>query len=262
MEVKLLLALAAGLMYWVAWQAIFYDFMEGFLWMPMVHAVVFGLIIGNFQEALLMGAAISAIYVSIVNTGGSVPADCPAAGCIAIPIALMSGMGIAEAVTLAVSVGILGNLIQPIVFNINGMFVHMADRYAAEGDLKKLNRLNYLAMIPCFLLRFPIAFGIVYFGADTIDSMMAILPVWLTNGMNVAGGILPALGIAATLLVINKKQYIPFFLIGYFLVVVFQISILAVAIFGICTVVLYMILAGEEEKELTIAISGGDDDDE
>ena len=109
-------------------------------------------------------------------------------------------------------------------------------------------------------MRFPIAFGIVYFGVGVVDSVMAVLPLWLINGLNVAGGVLPGLGIAATLLVINKKQYIPVFLIGYFMVIIFNVSIVAAAILGICAVVLFTVLSIEEES-LLLSKNGDDNDD-
>lgn len=260
MEMKLILSIVAALLYWIAWQSIFYDFMEGFTWMPMVHGVIFGLITGHLSEGLLLGASISALYVSLVNAGGTVPSDCPAAGTIAIPIALMSNMNVGEAITVAITVSVIGNLIQPIQFNINGIFVHMADKYASQGNLIALKRINWLAFIPTFLLRFPIAFAIVYFGTPIIDSIMAIIPEWLSNGLSVAGGVLPALGIAVTLFVINRNKYIPIFLIGYFLVVIFNVSTVMAAIFGISFIALYTVLSLEDEK-LNLIVNGDDDDD-
>ena len=259
MEYRLIFALVGSLLYWLAWQAIFYDFMEAFTWLPMVHAAIFGAITGRFTEALILGATISALYVSLVNTGGNVPADEPAAGAIAIPIALMSNMDLGSAITLAVTLSVAGNFFGPITFSINQIFVRLADRYAEEGNLKKLKNINFLAMIPVFLMRFTYAFVAIYFGSELVNGVIAKMPEQLANGLNVAGGVLPALGIAATMLVINKTEYIPVFVIGYFMVVVLNISVLVVAIFGICAVLLYLALSAENDKAL---LNAGEDDDE
>lgn len=260
MESKLILAIVAGLMYWWGHQMVLYAWIDRFSWYPMIHAFVFGLITGRMQECMIIGSAISILYVSLVAAGGNLPADSTAAGTIAIPIALMNNYDVATAVTLAATVAILGNLILPVQFNLMNIVTHQADKHASNGDFKKLYQTNFLAWIIVFLLRFPAAFAIVYFGADLIDVIMNLLPAWALNGLSVAGGVLPALGIAATLFIINKPQYIPIFLIGYFFVEIFNISLIGAAIFGIGGVVLYTVLSLEAQKEA--AVAADDDDDE
>lgn len=261
MSMELILAIVAGLLYWYGSQQIFYCFLEGFSWLPLMHAVVFGAITGQMTEALIIGASISALYISLVAAGGNTPADCTAAGTIAIPLALLSNLDVATATALAVSVAVIGNLLQPIQYNISGMFAHMADKYALKGDYKGIFRTNFLCCIPVFLIRFPVAFSAVWFGSSFVDKMMNAMPEWLSNGLVVSGGILPALGIAVTLRIVDKEQYIPLFIMGYFFVVIFNISVLAAAIFGICGIVLYTVLALENDKEAAVANVVDDDDD-
>lgn len=67
----------------------------------------FGAITGQMTQAIIIGATISALYVSVVPAGNNTPADSCAAGAIAIPIALMSHMDVAAASALAVSVAII-----------------------------------------------------------------------------------------------------------------------------------------------------------
>lgn len=258
MESKLILAIVAGVMYWWGHQMVAYAWIDRFSWYPMIHAFVFGLLTGRMEECMIIGSAIAILYVSLVAAGGNMPADSTAAGTIAIPIALMNNYDVATAVALAATVAVLGNLLLPIQFNLMNIISHKADKHAALGDVKGVYRTNFLAWIIVFILRFPVAFATVYFGAEVIDVVMNLLPAWALNGLTVAGGILPALGIAATLFVINKPQYITIFLIGYFLVEIFGISLIGAAIFGIGGVVLYTVLSIEAQKESAAAA----DDDE
>ena len=260
--VKLALSIAAGILYFYGQQQIFYCFLEAFSWMPLMHAVVFGIITGQMTQSLIFGAAISTLYISLVAAGGNTPSDCTAAGTIAIPIALLNNLDVVTAVALAVSVAVIGNLLQPIQYTVNGAIAHLADRYAAKGDYKGIFRSNFVAMIPGFLIRFPVAFAAVYFGADVIDKVIAVMPVWLSHGLEVAGGILPALGIAVTLVIINKKQYLPLFIIGYFFVVIFGVSVLTASVFGIAAIALYTVLSFENEKERAVVAAYVDDEDD
>lgn len=259
MEVKIMLAITAGIIYWLGSVMIGYNMMEGFTWFPLMHAVVYGLITGRMTDAVIIGAAISTLYISTVAAGANTPADSTAAGCITIPIALMSDLNVQTAVSLAVTVGVIGNLLQPIQYNVLGICAHIGDKCAAKGDLNGIIRTNYLALAIVFVLRFPIAFAAVFFGASVIDSVIAVIPVWLSHGLEVAGGVLPALGIAMTLRVINKERYLPLFLVGYFLVVIFNISVLTAAVLSISVIAFVLLVKDENEKEK--ALENDEDDD-
>ena len=79
--------------------------------------------------------------------------------------------------------------------------------------------------------------------------------VWLdtegkpTEGFSVAGGLLPALGFALTLFVIGKKQLMPLFFVGYFLVIVSKITVFEAAIFGVCVILLVMTFSNKKAEE-------------
>lgn len=249
MDQKIILAIVAGIIYWLGSVMIGYNMMEGFTWFPLLHGFIYGLITGEMTQCIILGATLSTLYISTVAAGANTPADSTAAGCITIPIAVMSNLDVQTALPLAVAVGIIGNLIQPFQYNILGVCAHIADKCAAKGDLKGIDNTNWLALAIVFVLRFPIAFAAVYYGADVITQVESILPEWVLNGLSAAGGILPALGIAMTLMVINKSQYLPLFFIGYFAVVIFGISVLTTAIFAICVILFILALKKEAEKE-------------
>lgn len=246
---KLLLALIAGLLYSYGHSWLFYCFCEGFSWLPLMHGIVYGLITGDLTTGIIIGASISTLYISLVAAGGNTPADAVAAGAIAIPIALMAKMDVASAVALGMTVAIIGNFLQPIQYNINSIWVHRADRYAEEGNTKGIRRQVVWCVLSNAALRFPIAFCTVYFGTSVVDTVMNALPTWITHGLETAGGMLPALGIAMTLHIINKEKYFPFFILGYFLVVLSGLSILSAAVIGISAAVIITVVKAEMKEE-------------
>lgn len=245
----LLLAIIAGLLYSYGHSWLFYCFCEGFSWLPLMHGIVYGAITGDLTNGIIIGASISTIYISLVAAGGNTPADAVAAGSIAIPIALMSHMDATSAVALGMTVAIIGNFLQPIQYNVNSIWVHNADRYAEQGNTRGIRRQVVWCVLSNALLRFPVAFCTVYFGTSVVDTIMNTLPTWTIHGLEVAGGILPALGIAMTLHIINKEKYFPFFILGYFLVVLSGMSILTAAIIGVSAAALILILKSEIQEE-------------
>ena len=97
------------------------------------------------------------------------------------------------------------------------------------------------------LLRFPPVFILIYFGTDLVQKILNVLPGWFTNGLSVAGGVLPALGFAITIFVVGKSMLIPFFILGFFFIQYFQISTIGAAIFGICMALLIICFRREKE---------------
>ena len=208
----------------------------------------FGLIMGDLSTALIIGAGIEMMYVGLVTNGGNIPADECLAGVVAIPIALASGMDAKSAIVLALPFGLLGVLMDQIKRFINGYFANLADKYAEQGNDKGIERCAVLyPMAAGLLLRFPPVFILIYFGTDMVQKILNVLPEWFTNGLSVAGGVLPALGFAITIFVVGKSMLIPFFILGFFFIQYFQISTIGAAIFGICMALL--IIGFRREKE-------------
>ena len=54
---------------------------------------------------------------------------------------------------------------------------------------------------------------------------------------------------ALTLFVIGKKQLMPLFFVGYFLVIVSKITVFEAAIFGVCVILLVMTFSNKKAEE-------------
>ena len=87
-----------------------------------------------------------------------------------------------------------------------------------------------LRIIPTFLA--------LLFGVDAVSAFLDAIPAWATNGLSVAGGLLPALGFAVTIMVIGKKNLIPYFIIGFALVAYSGMNTIGIAVFAICIALL------------------------
>ena len=238
-----------GIYYWIMKTDVGYAFTHA-LRQPLVAALWIGLIMGDVKQAIIIGAAVQILYIGLVAAGSNLPADDCLAGLIAIPIALSAGMTSAQSITLAVPVGVLGVFLDQIRKTVNVVFVHMGDKYAEDGNAKGIVICNVvLPTILSFFMRFPVPFLANMYGADAVQNFMNSVPTWLTEGFSVAGGLLPALGFALTLFVIGKKQLMPLFFVGYFLVIVSKITVFEAAIFGVCVILLVMTFSNKKAEE-------------
>ncbi|MBP3039032.1 PTS sugar transporter subunit IIC [Bacillaceae bacterium Marseille-Q3522] len=238
-----------GILYWIATNRIWYGF-SMLIRQPLSLAVFIGFIFGDMTTALITGATLQMMYLGTIAPGGNIPADEALAACVAIPIAIQANVSPEMAVTIAVPVGILGVLLDNLRRTINIGFVHLADKYAEDANIKGIRRAAFLyPLLLIFPIRFIPAFVANVFGVDAVQAFMKAVPEWVTHGLSVAGGILPALGFALTMVVIGKKNFIPFFIIGFFIVAYSGISIVGVAIFGLCIAFIFNMIVPATSKQ-------------
>ena len=83
-----------------------------------------------------------------------------------------------------------------------------------------------------------------------VKPVLNAIPEWLMHGLEVAGGVLPAVGFAMIIYMIGKAKYIPLFLIGFYLVKISNINTLVAGVFAVCIVVTAIVLKREVKEEL------------
>lgn len=230
---------------------------EGFIYTvpknsPMFIGLLIGLVLGDVKQAIIIGAAIQAIYLGFIAPGGNIPADTRIAAFIAIPIALINNLEPTLAVSLAVPAGLLGVLMHSIRRTLNGTFVHMADKYAEEADIKGIKRAAYLypGLLVALIYFVPMTLA-MYYGPTVVNVILESIPEWFIHGLSVAGGILPALGFAITITVIGKKEIIPYFIIGFLLTkIATNVNTITLSIFGLFFAYLHVLFnKGDSSSE-------------
>jgi len=244
----LLLAVLMGFYYWFSRLRFGYTF-SSMLLQPVVIGVFVGLLTGNMTLSMQIGAGLQLVYLGVTSTpGGNVPSDPALAGCIAIPLGVLSNMSPEIAIALAIPFGVLGVFVDQLRRSTNAIWVHMADKYAEQANTKGILRAAFIyPAIAGFIIRFPIVFAIVYYGVDAVEKLIAVIPEWLMHSFEIMGGILPALGFAITLSVIGKKNLIPFFIIGFFATMYLSLDTMAVAIFATCVALLLNLFKLKDE---------------
>ena len=104
-----IMAVAMGLMYWIARGMIGGYFAFFFIASPIVVGVVAGLIYGDLTKGLIIGGGIAAAFAGIIAPGGNLPTDSALAATTVIPIALATGLT-AEQATHRIGLIIVGLL--------------------------------------------------------------------------------------------------------------------------------------------------------
>ena len=198
---------------------------------PLVSGMVIGIIMGDVQTGIIMGAAIQMLYIGLVTPGGAMPADVNFASWIGIPLAMAAGAGTEFALALAVPLSTLGVFAVYGLCAINLFFVHKQDAYIESGELDKAARIPIVGQITNIVLRFIPILVINYFGADLVTKLVEIMPLWLTDILQIFANMLPLVGFMLLMRTLVKKDLdLIYFVLGFILVSVANIGMIPIVI--------------------------------
>ena len=199
---------------WIVGQGGFFG-----LYRPLVAGLIVGIIFGDPLKGAQIGASINLLYLGFISAGGSIPADPSVAGWVGTALALAGGLDTATAITLGAAVGLLGTIVFFSRMSVDATFAHLADAAAERGDITGVARANWLwPQIFLFVISFFPATIAVYAGAPVVASAITTLQTdapWVLRGFQIAGGLIPAIGIALNMRFIFRGSGIPFYFVGY-----------------------------------------------
>ncbi|WP_294562828.1 PTS sugar transporter subunit IIC [uncultured Traorella sp.] len=241
-------AVLSGIIYFLATQRLGYG-LTNLMGQPVTLGFILGALLGDPINGLIIGGSINLIYLGVVFTGGNAPSDSALATCIAVPVALQLGLDADTAVTVAVPFGILGAFVDQIRRTSNLIWLHKADKFAELGDEQGIYRCAMLyPTIVAFFIRFIPVFCFNLFGADAVQAILNYLPDFVTTGLSVAGGILPAIGFAIIIMSIGRKELLPYYFMGFFAIKYLGVGTMACAVFGLC-IAMVIYFAGNKKGE-------------
>lgn len=217
---------------------------------PMMTGLIVGIVFNDISNAMIITAAIQLIYMGVFSPGGQMPSEPAIATAVAVPVALLGDMQPAAAVAVAVPVGLLGSYLYQLRFFLNTMIMKLTERYADEANSLGLTLSIIILPIICSVALFlPFMFVALYFGAPIIaDIIKSNAGGLVFHVLNVIGGGLAAVGIALTIYVIGKKNYIIFFLLAYFMAVIakpLNITMVTYAIVGAIVAFIFVLAKNE-----------------
>lgn len=205
------------------------------IWRPVIAGTVTGLILGDPLTGLIIGSLLEFTFAGLFTIGGGTVPEAATGAIAATTLAIALGLRPEAAVPIAIPVAALTMNIEILVRSGDAFFVHLADRYAEEGRFDALALANIIGAVPWALSRaIPIAVfaGLVGLSAETLRAMVASVPSWFWTAMSVAGGLMPALGMAILMRMMLKRETIPFFILGFALAAYLNLSLLAIALIG------------------------------
>lgn len=210
---------------------------------PLIVGTMVGLVLGDLEKGLMVGAAIELISLGVVNIGAAAPPDMTLGAIIATAFAILSDTNAETALTIAIPIAILGQLLGILVRTGLAGMTHRADRLINDGKFKQVQHIHIIwGMVLFSVMYFIPVFLAVYFGTDLVKSIVDMIPDWITNGLKLASKLLPAYGFALLLQTMLSKKMIPFLFLGFLITAYSGLGITGVALFScIVAFVMYQI---------------------
>jgi mannose PTS system EIIC component len=217
-----------------------------------------GLIMGNVPLGLAVGATLQLMILGVGTYGGASIPDFMTGAIIGTAFGVISGKGLEFAIGLAVPIGLFLVQLDVLARFTNTYFQHKADKYAEEVNTDAIERMNILGVLPWGLSRaIPVCIALI-FGSQIVQGLLTIFPNWLMGGLKVAGGILPALGIAILLKYLPVKKLFAYILIGFILAAYLKVSMVGVALAGLALAfIVYQ--RNESAQNVTVGGMGADE---
>lgn len=200
---------------------------------PLITGMLTGLVLGDMTQGIMIGATLQLIFMGINGVGAAVPPDQTIGTLIATAFAILTGQGAEIALTLAIPVAVAAQALDIFGRTFTTVFIHMADKFAQNGEYRKLEMAHYAGLLVHFVRVSIIVFPAIYFGVDAVQEFIGMIPESVLRGFEVSGGMLPAVGFGMLLTMLNIPYLFPFYFIGFALATFGGFSTIGVTILAV-----------------------------
>ena len=208
---------------------------------PIVLGPLVGLVLGDLQAGITIGATLELFFLGAVSVGAYIPPNVIVGGVLGTAFAISTGQGTEAAITLAMPIALIAQAVDNVMFSlVRPLLAQMADRYAAKGNAKAV-----CAIHMCI-------------GSSQMEAFLNLIPAVVTDGLSIATGLLPALGFAMLARMIMNKNVVPYFFLGFVLSAYFGVPMVGIAIIGL--IIIFTSIGFKPQTQAIDTVEVDDDD--
>lgn len=213
---------------------------------PVIACTLIGLVTGQLIPCLILGGTLQMIALGWANIGAAVAPDAALAAVASAIILVLGGKGqagVGSAIAIAVPLAVAGLLLTILVRTIATGIVHIMDKAAEEGNFRKIDMWQYIAIcLQGLRIAIPAAM-ILAIGAGPVKALLDAMPTWLTDGLSIGGGMVVAVGYAMVINMMASREVWPFFALGFVLAAISDITLIGLGAIGISLALMYLALS-------------------
>ncbi len=218
---------------------------SGLINRPLFLCMLVGLVLGDIETGVKVGATLELMWLGVMVIGASNPADMTSGSVIGCAYVITSGSDIASAVALAVPVSMLMQMVWNFLMSVPGpLMSQKADEYALACNNRGIDLMHYgFVAMQAIILAAMCAVGF-YLGSGVIQNVVDAVPAFVTNGLDYAMGIMPAIGFAMLARMIIDKKTACFLFLGFLLVAYGNMNLVGVAAVGVILAAILVLNVG------------------
>ncbi|HBJ9757177.1 TPA: PTS mannose/fructose/sorbose transporter subunit IIC [Listeria monocytogenes] len=213
---------------------------------PLIACTLIGLVTGNLTACIILGGTLQMIALGWANIGAAAAPDAALASVASAIILVLGGQGVAgipSAIAIAIPLAVAGLFLTMIVRTLAVPIVHLMDRAAEKGNIRSVEWLHISAIcMQGIRIAIPAA-ALLFIPADSVQSFLEAMPAWLTDGMAIGGGMVVAVGYALVINMMATKEVWPFFVIGFVVAAISQLTLIAIGALGVALALIYLNLS-------------------
>ena len=233
-------------------------------WFSVIVGMIAGLIMGDMNTSLVIGGTFHLMSLGVAALGGASAPNYGLATIVGTFIAVRTGTGIDAAIAVGLPVGLLAIQLEVVVRIINNFVAHKMQEQNNAGQWDKMNRTAWLGPLICSMQTILPTLIVICFDTTVVNFVLDFIPAWVTNGLSVAAGMLPVVGVGMLMRYMPVKKFLPMILIGFVLSAYLGVPVLGIAIVGFAAAFWYF-TTELNKTTVTAAVSAddmGDDFDE
>ncbi|MCD8369577.1 MAG: PTS mannose/fructose/sorbose transporter subunit IIC [Clostridiales bacterium] len=213
---------------------------------PLVACTLIGLVTGNLEAGIILGGSLQMIALGWANIGAAVAPDAALASVASALILVKGGQGtagVATAIAVAIPLAVAGLFLTMIVRTLSVACVHRMDAAAENGNFAVVEAWHIIAIIMQGLRIMLPAAALLFVPTETVAGLLNSMPAWLTDGMSIGGGMVVAVGYALVINMMATAEVWPFFIIGFCLAAVSDLTLIALGAIAVAIALIYLKLS-------------------
>lgn len=232
---------------------------------PVTIGLVMGLIMGDVTTALVIAGTLQLMSLGVAGIGGSSVPEYGLATIVSVYLAISTHANTGTAIAVGLPVGMLTLQLDVIAKIINNFFAHLSQKYLHEKKFRKME-ISFYCSVGVWMLKYIIpVLLVVVFGTPLVKAILNVIPTWFTNGLTIAGGMLPVVGVGMLMYYMPVKKYFTYLIVGFVFSAYLKLPVLGVALLGAAAALAIYRINSQKDADKAVAVTGaeqGDDYDE
>ncbi|MGP1959884.1 MAG: PTS mannose/fructose/sorbose transporter subunit IIC [Arsenophonus sp. NC-TX2-MAG3] len=208
---------------------------------PLIACTLIGLVLGDIKTGIIVGGTLEMIALGWMNIGAAIAPDAALASIISTILVIVGGQHISTGIALAIPLAAAGQVLTVIVRTITVAFQHASNRAASSANLRALTIIHILALLlQAMRIAVPSLIVAISVGTSEVQYLLDSIPKVITNGLNIAGGIIVVVGYAMVINMMRAGYLMPFFYLGFVTAAFTNFNLVALGVIGIIMAILYI----------------------